>query len=53
MELRLSEKEIVQLYAFIKPRELEINNILLGILKKIENILYSKFTIEEIEKLKG
>lgn len=52
MELKLSEREIIQLYTFLKPKELEINNILLGTLKKIETVLYGKFTIEEIEKLK-
>ena len=53
MELKLSEKEIIELYIFLKPKELEINNTLLGMLKNIETQLYSKFTIEEIENLKG
>ena len=51
MEIKLSEKEILNLYTYLKNGELTINSVLLGILRKIEKKIYSQLTIEQIEQL--
>ncbi|NOY09854.1 MAG: hypothetical protein GXP33_13550 [Spirochaetes bacterium] len=51
MEIKLSEKETINLYTYLKSSELTINSVLLGILQKIEKKIYSRLTIEQIEQL--
>ncbi len=51
MSLSISHEEIVQLYRYLKPKEIELDPNILKILMKLENYLYEKLTIEEIEEL--
>jgi hypothetical protein len=47
----LSEKELVGLYVRLKPRENDLDLILLNLLSRMEKILYQTMTIEEIETI--
>ena len=47
----LSDKELVGLYVRLKPRENELDLILLNLLSRMEKILYQTMTIEEIETI--
>lgn len=51
MEIELSEKEVLNLYTYLKNGELTINSVLLDILQKIEKKIYNRLTIEQIEQL--
>jgi hypothetical protein len=47
----LSNDEEQELYVILKPRESGLESILDGVLRRIEKSLFSRLTIEEIEKL--
>ncbi len=47
----LSDKELVGMYVWLKPRENELDLILLNLLSRMEKILYQTMTIEEIETI--
>ncbi len=51
MKLSITHDEVIQLYQYLKPKETELDINLLKILRKLENYLYDKLTIEEIEKI--
>jgi hypothetical protein len=47
----LSSDEERELYVILKPRENALQRELDGLLRRIEKSLFSRLTIEEIEKL--
>lgn len=47
----LSNDEERELYVFLKPRESALETHLDGLLRRIEKSLFSRLTIEEIERL--
>ena len=47
----LSDKELVGLYIWLKPRENDLDLILLNLLSRMEKFLYQTMTIEEIETI--
>jgi hypothetical protein len=47
----LSSDEERELYVILKPRESDLQGQLEGLLRRIEKSLFSRLTIEEIEKL--
>ena len=47
----LSNDEERELYVILKPRESTLESQLDGLLRRIEKSLFSRLTIEEIEKL--
>ena len=47
----LSSDEERELYVILKPRESTLQSQLEGLLRRIEKSLFSRLTIEEIEKL--
>jgi hypothetical protein len=47
----LSSDEERELYVILKPRESALEGQLEGLLRRIEKSLFSRLTIEEIEKL--
>ena len=47
----LSSEEERELYVILKPRESTLQGQLDGLLRRIEKSLFSRLTIEEIEKL--
>ncbi len=51
MDLSITHEEVIQLYRYLKTREAELDIQVLKILTKLEDYLYDKLTIEEIEKI--
>ena len=47
----LSSEEERELYVILKPREAALQPGLEGLLRRVEKSLFSRLTIEEIEKL--
>lgn len=50
-EVALTEKDVEELYVLLKPREVDLQEPLQGLLKRIEKSLFERLTIEEIENL--
>ena len=50
-DISLSEKELVGLYILLKNSEMNLDVHLSALLLKIEKILYSRLTVEDIEKI--
>jgi hypothetical protein len=51
--VELTAKEEEELYILLKPRELDLDEPLQGLLQRIEKSLFERLTIEEIEGLTG
>ncbi len=49
--LPLSDKEVEELYAVLKPMEAVLPASLLPLLVRLERSLYQRLTIEELERL--
>ncbi len=49
--LSLSDKEVEELYAALKPREAELPASLVPLLGRLERSLYQRLTIGELERL--
>ena len=47
----LTEEEAEELYVILKPGEGALGEVLSQLLKKVENALFDRLTIEEIETL--
>jgi hypothetical protein len=47
----LDPREQEELYVVLKPRENELPRVLGGVLRRIEQELFQRMTIEEMEKL--
>lgn len=51
--LEINPDEAICLYRLLKKQESELENCLLRLLGKIERLLYSTLSIEEVERLSG
>ncbi len=51
MGVSLNHDEVVALYSYLKKREVELDKNVLKVLIKLEDYLYNKLTIKEIEEL--
>jgi hypothetical protein len=49
--VQLSEPEEEALYVVLKPREERLSEPLLGLLRRVEKVLFDRLTIEELEGL--
>ena len=49
--LEINQEELLSLYRLLKKQEREIEDCLVGLLTKIERILYKTLSIEELEGL--
>jgi hypothetical protein len=50
--LDLSDREIEELYVLLKPREESLGDPLEGLLARLEQLLFDRLTIEQIERLR-
>jgi hypothetical protein len=50
--LDLSDREIEELYVLLKPREESLGDPLEGLLARLEQLLFDRLTIEQIEQLR-
>lgn len=51
--LLLEKTECVGLYALLKMRESELDDSLLGLLRRLEGVLFEHLSIEDVETLCG
>lgn len=49
--ITIHDTEITALYVFLRRREDELERELIPLLQRLENLLYQKLSIEELEKL--
>ena len=48
-ELELSEKELKTLFVFLKGKEEELSLPMILLLRKVEQIVFNRYTIQEVE----
>ena len=53
LSVRVQGAEVFRLYRILKERELELERPLIQLLDRIESLLYTRLSIDDIEKLQS